>query len=167
MEVTLTFTRRQTRRVEGTCTHKHLVSLRDSHSGGQRTHSHALTENGRTTHSHVPPGGKSTLTFTLSHRRERKHTPHHSHKGWRKHSLTLSLSHTEGIARSLSFSHIEGNGHTLSFSHTSAKTHSLSLTHSLTLSHSLSLSLRQHGKHIHSYTQTFTLSVTECRAHQF
>ena len=97
-------------------------------------HSHALTENGRTTHSHVPTGGKSTLTFTLSHRRERKHTPHHSHKGWRKHSLTLSLSHTEGIARSLSFSHIEGNGHTLSFSHTSAK------------AHSLSLSLRQHGK---------------------
>ena len=78
MEATLTFTRRQTRRVEGTCTHKHLVSLRDSHSGGQRTHSHALTENGRTTHSHVPTGGNSSLSqgmeealtdpITLSHR---------------------------------------------------------------------------------------------------
>ena len=66
MEATLTFTRRQTRRVEGTCTHKHLVSLPDSHSGGQRTHSHALTENGKTTHSHVPTRGKSLLTLTLS-----------------------------------------------------------------------------------------------------
>ena len=101
MEATLTFTRTQTRRVEGTCTHKHLASLPDSHSGGQRTHSHALTENGKTTHSHVPTRGKNTLTSTLSHLvslpdshspRGTAHAFSRSHREWKDNPLSRSHS---------------------------------------------------------------------------
>ena len=93
MEATLTFTRRQTRRVEGTCTHKHLVSLRDSHSGGQRTHSHALTENGRTTHSHVPTGEKHTHFYSLTQ------------KGKKTHSSSLSQGMEKTLADPITLSH--------------------------------------------------------------
>ena len=119
MEATLTFTRRQTRRVEGTCTHKHLVSLRDSHSprgtahafsrshrewkdnplsrshsGEKHTHFYFLTW----FHSLILTQGDSARILTLSRRMEGQPTLTFP-QGGKAHSLLLS--HTEGKENTL------------------------------------------------------------------